>query len=878
MRILASCLLMVLSASALAVPVQIEATFIPDAHEVAGTLRIAWDAPPAEVWFALLGNLGRDPNPHLSPLARDAGYVAGFDPAWTRVERVTWSTPSGEEELAFELLPAPPTVQTYSLDDVLLRVPLPPGGGELAIEFRTRFPHIWAGEPGRLGDLYTWRFGWHPLPFHPPEDGRWPLLLSAHDYWVALTVPAGWDAALPGKVTREEGGEGTLFTVRFAEPVRSVSLFLAPTGALRRASLPFAGIAVEAVALPGDEDKVRALATYIPEILAYYAERYGPYPEERLLLVEHPNEIGVAMAADGVLYLPRWFFRRLDLTAGGILSRYGRYILAHELAHLWWGIGIGVDLDAENWLSEGMAQYMAIRWYEDTFGAEEGNVFRFDRKGLGEELATHLVGFINLRQHLTELPYLRTAFAGFDEAVVKPSDEVRYEQASGVRLYDKGYLILRAAAHLAGEEVFDAVLRQAYHDARSGVFTVADLQELLEEETGEDWERFFQQWVYGEAWADYAVEGLTRAKDGDEYVTTVHLTRAGTGFMPVTVAVRGPEGEEASQIWHAEDAQATLEFRTPFPVRQAVVDPDHRALDVDRLNNAWPRKFVLMTDRNELPLDAYLVQPDLASEGVTISYLDRFGWGVYPRGMAVRGWVRYGRDWTVTGWAALRETLVGALSLTRHLWATPTLGSPGTYWEAVGDLTLTVARRPEWTLGLDLGWGERLTRAHQGGLSLLWIPPAEWKAELNHTELLGLAPHAYFTLTLGVGLASPGLPAQLLPTLVEFRTMPETLRPQGERKVLFIAGLWLPPFRPDYSLGGAGLVTEVRPRLYASLARLWKEGAPGEIIPTYIETGVEAVVQVEALGGLVGFTLVVGIGWPLVPSGDGVLYFGILGL
>lgn len=878
MRILAICGAWTLMAGALAAPIQIEATFLPDEHVIAGTMRVSYDASPAEASFALLANLGREPNPYLSPLAHDGTYVSGFDPAWTVIERVAWSTGTGEEEIPFELLPAPPSLQTYSLDDVLLRVDLPGGEGDLLIEFRTRFPNLWAGEPGRLGDVYTWRFGWHPIPFAPPAAGRWPLILPAHDYELVLKLPSGWDAALPGEVTREEDDAGISFTTRFGHPVRSVSLFFGPDDKLRWVRLPLEGLTVDAVALPGDEDKARALATYVPEILAYYAERYGPYPEGRLLLVEHPNEVGIAMTADGVVYLPRWFFRRLDLTAGGILARYGRYILAHELAHLWWGLGIGVDLDAESWLSEGMAQYLALRWYEEAFGAEGGNVFQFENQGLGEEMATHLVGFINLRQHLTEFPYLSTAFEGFDEAVVKPSAEVRYEQASSVRLYDKGYLVLRALAHLVGEDAFDGVLYQAHTTARGGTFTTADLQQLLERSTGESWELFFSQWVYGDVWADYAVEGWTPAVDGQEHRTAVHLTRKGTGAMPVTVEVRGSAGERASQIWEAESTSATIEFRTPFAVREAVIDPDHRALDTARLNNTWPRKFVVALDRNEWPLDAYLVEPDLASGGMTIRYLDQFGWGVNPEEVAVRGWVRYGREWALSGWATVRETLVGALSLTRYLWATPRLGSAGTYWEAVGDLTFTVARRPEWTLGADLRWGESLTRAHSGGLSLLGVPPTGWRAEVRHTELFGIAPHTYLTLSGGVGVASPGLAPQLLPTVTEFRTKPFPALPRGERKLFASLALWLPPVRPDYSLGGAALVTEVRPRLYASLARLWKEGEREEIIPTYIEAGAEAVIRVEAVGGLLGFTAVVGIGWPLLPSGNGILYYGILGL
>lgn len=348
--------------------------------------------------------------------------------------------------------------------------------------------------------------------------------------------------------------------------------------------------------------------------------------------------------------------------------------------------------------------------------------------------------------------------------------------------------------------------------------------------------------------------------------------------MPVVVTVYGPEGEEASQHWSAATEGTTLEFRLPFPVLRAVVDPDHRALDVDRLNNAWPRKFVVAMDRAELPLDAYLVEPDVASAGVTIRYLDRFGWGIYPQALTVGGWVRYGREWEVAGWGTLRETLIGSISLTRSLWATPTVGSAGTYWEQVGSLTLSLARRPGWTLGVDLAWGETLARAHAGDLSLLWVPGAGLRAEIGHTQLLGLFPHTYLTLGARVALSHGDLPPDLFPTLTEFRTIPEEEIPRGKRKLLLSLGVWLPPLRPDYSLGGAALVSEVRPRLYASWARLWNGTWSEEIMPAYLEAGVEAVVSVELLGGLARVRLVAGVGFPVIPWGEAVLYFGFLGL
>jgi len=872
-----------LSASALAAEIVVHVRFVPEEFLVQGTMTVRWPESPEVAWFALLPNLGRDPNPHLSPYVQDQTYVWGFDPSWTRVEAVLWEGPGGESPVPYQLLPAPPTLQTYSLEDVLLKVSLPRGEGRLRIDFRTRFPEMWIGEQGRLGDVYTWRFGWHPIPISPVEDGNWPLALQAHDYQVALALPPGWEAYLPGNARQAIENGKTVWSTSFAQPVRSVSLMFAPVGRFRRTELVFPQVKVEAVALPGHEDKVRALATYVPEILGYYAERYGPWGYDRVLLVEHPNEVGVAMAADGVVYIPRWYFDRVDLSVEGMLRRYGLYILAHELAHLYWGIGIGVDFDAENWLSEGMSQYLALRWFEDAFGATGGNVFQFDREGLGEEAAEFMFGFINLREHLTELPYLLNAFDRFDEAVVKPLREVKYGQVQADRLYNKGYLVLRSMAGLVGEDVFDRVLSQANAQGRGRLFRVADLQALLEEESGEDWSGFFSQWVLGEAWADYVVLGVTRTRSGSEEVTTVHLARRGTGWMPVTVRVFGPEGASAETRWDAREPRGRLEFRTSFPVSRVGVDPDHKALDTDRLNNWWPRKFVFSMGKREVPLDAYLLRTDVEGQGFTVSYLDRFGLAVYPNAPYGAGWVRLDRDWTLTGEFALvkpedgsnsQPTLLGIASLSRRLWRTPPTGLPWVYWEPAGTLTVTVARLPEWTLGLQYGWESVIRRVQAGSLSLLTLPGQGWRWEVGHNELLSLGPHTYLMLTLSAGLASPTLPSRFLFQLGELWIKDEDRPGPGDRKFFGRLGLWLPPLRPNYALLGAAIVTEIRPYAYGAAGQL-RSAASGLASELYAEVGGALVLRVEALGGLMSVNVVVGLIWPVAPLREIVFFVGV---
>lgn len=848
--------------------IRISVKFDPETHEIYGTQWIEFTEPKEEAWFVLLANLGREKNPYVSPLVLDSTYVFGFDPAWTKIEEVVWE-PSGEA-LAYELLPAPATIQTYSLRDVIMRAALPKEPGTLRLSFRTRFPHVWI-EPGRFRDIYTWRFGWHPILLPDPPGESFPLVLPFHQYEVELVLPEGWRAFLPGRMS----AEGNVFRTQFQGPVSSVALYFGPAERFRSFSLAVEDRLWEGVALPGDEASLRALLTWAPEILAWYEERFGPYPEERILIVEHPTDLDVAFTAEGIIFLPRWFFLREDLTARGTLTRLGLFILAHELAHLWWGLGVGVDFDAENWLSEGLSQYLSISWYEEKFGAEGGNVFVFARRGLGEELVDYALGFINLRQHLTELPYLQLAFLGFDEAVVKPTREVRYDQASADRIYNKGYLVLRALAHFVGDDVFQRALRRAASEYRGRRLSVQDFQRLLSEESGRDLSQFFSEWVLGEAWADYGISGFRRVPEERGYKVELFLTYRGTGVLPVSIELRGPEGKKKTLIWEPTGAaEERIEAFVDFPVLEVVLDPEHRVLDIDRLNNRWPRRYVLAL-KNDLPLDGYLVSAG-PSGAFSVSYLNRFGFAVYPQELLVEGFVNFGREGGLSAWAQVQETLIGAISFTKNLWHTPPTGSTATYWENVGSLTFSLGRIPAWAFSLGLTWMETVARARANDTSLLVVPGEGFRLSLVHTELFALAPHLYPTLTISLGFASPALSPRFWPELTELRSLALSAEgaPSARHKAAAILGIWLPPTIPHYSLAQAALVSQVRPRVFLGAGQLWHEPQDRQ---TYLEVGGELWFTLEALGGLLRVDAVLGLSYPLLPEGPVLLYFALAG-
>lgn len=861
--------------AALGAEISIRASFSPTDHVVAGTETIRFAAAPAAAYFLLLANLGRKPNPYLSGRALDSQYPFGFDPSWTVIDGVRWRGEGGERELEYKLLPFPKVIQTYSLQEGILRVALPEGErGELVIDFRTRFPATSLGEPGRIGEIHTWRFGWYPIlyPATPETWQKYGFRLPAHSYSLKLSLPRGWTAALPGdKVSSKQQGERIVYEAHWSHPVRSLPLYLAPEGRIRSFTISGGGFTIEAWYLAGYEDELRALATTALDILSWYEANFGPCLYRRILIVVHPNEEGASFAADGIVFLSRWYFDRMDLTAKGVLSRLVRFVLAHELGHLWWGIGLGVDFDAENWLSEAFAQYLSISWYEETYGAEGGNVFRPQLKGLGEEMLKDMLGFVNLREHFVELPYLRAASLGFDEAVVKPFRDVKYHNADDIRLYDKGYLIVRALESYVGKEKFREALKGIQERMAGKDISVEGLRKALEEATGKDISGFFSSWVTGDAQADYEVMAFrTRATEGG-FETEVKLRFRGEAPLPVEVVLQGKDGEKKRITWNPNPSHPVevITVTTGFRPVRASVDPDHRVPDIDRLNNHYPREFVVILGKNDVPLDAYYLKVlDPSSGAIQGGYLDRFAWAVYPQSRYVTGFVRYGRTGELNGWAQVRDDvgLIGALAWSQYLWTKPEVGLTGETWDLVGAASLGAFKLPEAGLApfLEVSWRETVNDVYWGDLSLVRSRDA-WRFWLAGGKELHLAPRTYLQLEVGFGRATGKVPEIFAFGLDEFLTF----RGRGRAKTLVRALLLTPPWEEKYRVGGLALLDRITFGLFLNAARLDED-------PWVAEGGGVLIGRFEALGGFLRYDLVGGVVWPLLPKpGEGKLFFGV---
>jgi aminopeptidase N len=242
-------------------------------------------------------------------------------------------------------------------------------------------------------------------------------------------------------------------------------------------------------------------------------------------------------------------------------------LIAHELAHQWFGDLVTCRDWSHAWLNEGFATFMEHIDREHHLGADE-----YDH-GLQRDLESYL-GEARGR-------YRRPIVCHDYEAPMDVFDR---------HLYEKGGLVLHLARRELGEDAFWRGLNAYLTRHARGVVETRDLARALEDASGKSLERFFEQWVYRAGHPELDV----KIEVGEGACTvTVKQTQAGAaqahapasqsdGSTPIfafDLAFDFGLGEEVRREVRRVDQQAhSFVFPIPRRPRFVVVDPDLRVL------------------------------------------------------------------------------------------------------------------------------------------------------------------------------------------------------------------------------------------------------------------------------------------------------------
>ena len=216
-------------------------------------------------------------------------------------------------------------------------------------------------------------------------------------------------------------------------------------------------------------------------------------------------------------------------------------IVAHELAHQWFGDLVTCRDWSNGWLNEGFAAFMEMLWVQHDQGDDEFKLYMLNEK-LG-----YLDEDKNYRRPVVYYIYHDQGFELFDR-----------------HLYNKGGWVLHMLRHQLGEANFRRGIKAYLERYRTKEVITADLQRTLEEVTGRSLERFFQQWIYSGGYPEFEV---SHSWDGENKLLKLKIKQTQkvddltpVFITPVDLAFTIPVSDEAAKDGNREQTQ-TIPFR-----------------------------------------------------------------------------------------------------------------------------------------------------------------------------------------------------------------------------------------------------------------------------------------------------------------------------
>jgi aminopeptidase N len=201
-------------------------------------------------------------------------------------------------------------------------------------------------------------------------------------------------------------------------------------------------------------------------------------------------------------------------------------LVAHELAHSWFGNLVTCRNWAELWLNEGLATYMEAVFREKVYGRDD-YISKIRNDALEymvqENSAKVRQGLYNRR-------------AGDVDAVFQ----------NPATIYNKGGAVIHTLRETIGDAAFWKGINIYLNRYKFGNVESADLQKVMEETSGQDLAWFFSQWVYGVGYPKLDIEQSYDTNTQELKVTIAQVQKGDSltpqaFILPVNIEFRSGE-------------------------------------------------------------------------------------------------------------------------------------------------------------------------------------------------------------------------------------------------------------------------------------------------------------------------------------------------
>ncbi|OYQ42657.1 peptidase M1 [Flavobacterium cyanobacteriorum] len=244
----------------------------------------------------------------------------------------------------------------------------------------------------------------------------------------------------------------------------------------------------------------------------------------------------------------------MEHTTVSFMGSFGRELIAHELAHQWFGNKVTCGSWKDIWLNEGFATYLS---------------------GLVVENIDGNASFINWKAD--KINNITSATGG--AVYLTDTDTTNVNRIFSNRLsYNKGAMVAHMLRYKLGNANFYQGLKNflADPDLAFGYAKTPDLKAHLEAVSGMDLTGFFNDWVYNQGYPTYTITAQNTAPG--QATVTINQTQSHPSVsyfeMPVPVRLTGTGGQTLTVILENTFSGQQFNVSVPFTVTGLAFDPE----------------------------------------------------------------------------------------------------------------------------------------------------------------------------------------------------------------------------------------------------------------------------------------------------------------
>ena len=278
-------------------------------------------------------------------------------------------------------------------------------------------------------------------------------------------------------------------------------------------------------------------------VLNWFVDHVAPYPYRKLANVQSKTRYGGMENAGNIFYF--------ENSVTGKQERES--LIAHEIAHQWFGNSASEANWHHVWLSEGFATYFTILYTESVHGTAAAQAqLRSDRQQV-------------------------IAYNSRNAKPVVDTTVTDYNRVLNTNSYQKGSWVLHMLRQEIGDAAFWKGIKNYYDRYQFGNALTDDLRKVMEEVSGSALEQFFKQWLFQ---AGHPKVQLTWSYDAanKELSLTMLQKQKGTVFQFPLEIVLATGNQQKIETLQVTQGQQIFKISVPEKPSNIQLDPNVKLL------------------------------------------------------------------------------------------------------------------------------------------------------------------------------------------------------------------------------------------------------------------------------------------------------------